>query len=793
MSDVRETLQQTLGGSYRIERELGGGGMSRVFVVTDTALEREIVVKVLAPELAAGVSAERFQREIQVAARLQHALIVPLLTAGGADGLPYYTMPFVQGESLRARLEKTGRLPQAEALSILRDIGEALDYAHQKGVVHRDIKPANILLTQHHALVTDFGIAKALGAAARAETGLTSAGFAVGTPAYMAPEQATGDPATDHRADIYSFGAVAYELLAGRPPFAGTTAAALVVAHATETPVPLDRLDPSLPTRLTSLVMRCLEKDPGARPKTAQELLHELSDLSAEMGAARQAPTDGTRRARRSRLAVGAIALVVLVAAGAVIVFRSVERPVTEVRLAVLPFENLGPAADQYFADGIAEEIGNKLTNVTGLAVIGRSSAAHLRNAGTAPREIGRQLDADYVLDGSVRWARTSSGESVVRVIPQLIRVSNAAQVWGGEPYDGALAQVFALQTEIAEKVTEAVRLRLLPSQRTALRRPSSNSVAAYDKYLLGRHLWKQRGAALQRAAENFQQAIELDPAFARAYSGLADSYVLFRTYSLGTVSREEAFGRARNAALRAIEIDSTLAEGHASLGLILNENWDYRGAYERYRRALELDPNYASAQQWYGELLNQAGRYEESITAGRKAVSLDPFSAVSRMVLSFPLAALRRYGEAETELQRAIEIDPRFTNAYFHLARVYLEQGRIDLARRTLERVGISPEDAAVVTRQPRNAREREQAIATARSAAFDNDFWRAFYLAWVGDRDGALDLLERGLEEHEPRFRIILSVRAFDPLRGDARFERILDSAGLSDRKLREAGLLR
>lgn len=791
MSDIRDTLQQTLGGSYRIERELGGGGMSRVFVATDKSLEREIVIKVLAPELAAGVSAERFQREIQVAARLQHALIVPLLTAGGANGLPYYTMPFVQGESLRERLERT-RVSPAEALNILRDVGEALDYAHQKGVVHRDIKPGNILLTQHHALVTDFGIAKALGVATRMQTGLTSAGLALGTPVYMAPEQATGDPSTDYRADIYSFGAVAYELLAGRPPFAGKTAAALVVAHATEPPVPLADLEPVLPKRLTSLVMRCLEKNPAARPQSAQDLLKELSLVSSEISAATHSPAP-RKRAWQSGMAIAAAALVMLIVVGGVIVARSLGRPPTEVRLAVLPFENLGPAADQYFADGIAEEIGNKLVGVNGLAVIGRSSAAHLRNAGAAPREIGRQLNADYVLDGSVRWARTASGESIVRVIPQLIRVSNAAQVWGGEPYEGTLAQVFALQNEIAERVTESVRLRLLPSQRTALRRPSSTSVAAYDKYLLGRHLWKQRGSALERAVENFQQAIELDPAFARAYSGLADSYVLFQTYGLATPSPGEAQARAQNAALRAIEIDSTLAEGYASLGLILHERWDYRGAYEQYRKAISLDPNYASALQWYGELLNQVGRYEESIAIGRKAVNLDPFSAVSRMVLSFPLAALGRYSDAETELQRAIEIDPRFANAYFHLARVYLEQGRNELARQTLERVGISAEHAALVTRQPRNPRERDAAVAAARTAAFDNDFWRAFYLAWLGERGGALDLLERGLEEREPRFRVILSVRAFDTLRDDARFERILDVAGVSDHKLRGAGFLR
>jgi eukaryotic-like serine/threonine-protein kinase len=280
--DLRDQLQHTLGASYTLERELGGGGMSRVFVAEDTPLGRSVVVKVLPPEMASGVSIERFKREISLAARLQHPHIVPLLSAGETGGLPYFTMPFVEGESLRARLARGEEIPLKEAVRLLREVASALAYAHRKGVIHRDIKPENVLITEQHAMVTDFGVAKAISAATQADgDGLTAVGVALGTPAYMAPEQVAGDAGTDHRADLYAFGVIAYELLAGRAPFAGRPAQALMAAHVLETPEAISNRRVGVPAELSALVMRCLEKSPDSRPQSAADVLRKLDDVPA--------------------------------------------------------------------------------------------------------------------------------------------------------------------------------------------------------------------------------------------------------------------------------------------------------------------------------------------------------------------------------------------------------------------------------------------------------------------------------------------------------------------------------
>src|SRR4051794_1552789 len=284
-SDLRDQLQATLSGSYTLERELGGGGMSRVFVAEETALHRKVVIKVLPPETAAQVSLERFKREILLAAKLQHPHIVPLLTAGESNGLPYLTMPFVDGESLRVRLARHGELPVNQAIRMLREIASALAYAHDHGIVHRDIKPDNVLLSRGSAMVTDFGVAKALSASSDAEHGgMTSLGVALGTPAYMSPEQASADPSVDHRADIYSFGVLAYELLTGQPPFAGRTPQNLLAAHVSELPEPITKRRASLPSALSALVMRCLEKRPADRPQSASEIVHALDDITTPSG-----------------------------------------------------------------------------------------------------------------------------------------------------------------------------------------------------------------------------------------------------------------------------------------------------------------------------------------------------------------------------------------------------------------------------------------------------------------------------------------------------------------------------
>ena len=446
--DLRDQLQHTLGASYTLERELGGGGMSRVFVAEDTALGRSVVVKVLPPEMASGVSIERFKREITFAARLQHPHIVPLLSAGEAGGLPYFTMPFVEGESLRARLVRGEEIPLKAAVHLLREVASALAYAHRKGVIHRDIKPENVLITEQHAMVTDFGVAKAISAATQADSdGLTSVGVALGTPAYMAPEQVAGEPGTDHRADIYAFGVIAYELLAGRAPFAGRPAQALMAAHVLETPEAISNRRAGVPAELSALVMRCLEKSPDNRPQSAEDILRRLDDVPA------------THREQKDA------------------------RP----SIAVLPMVNTsGDPENEHFSDGLTDELIGVFSKVDGITVTGRTSTFALKGKGLSVRAITDLLHVEHVLEGSVRRA----GDRL-KVRVQLVNADGSV-IWS-ESYDRRLEDVFAVQEEIAQAVARALEVKLVAA-RGPLVRPATKDLTAYDLFLKGRYV--RRGMA---------------------------------------------------------------------------------------------------------------------------------------------------------------------------------------------------------------------------------------------------------------------------------------------------------
>src|SRR5437773_3925633 len=389
MRDLLERLRVALSPDYRVERELGGGGMRRVFLAEETELGRRVVIKILPPEMGVGVSIDRFRREIQLAAALQHPHIVPLLHAGHVEEVLYYTMPLIEGESLRAKLAREGALPIADTVRILRDVADALAYAHEHGVVHRDIKPDNVLISNHHAVVTDFGVAKAL-SESTGKSSLTSAGVALGTPAYMAPEQAAADPHTDHRCDIYALGALGYEMLTGRPPFTGATPQHVLAAQVTEAPEPVTKRRAAVPAALAALVMRCLEKSPADRWQTAAELLQQLEALATPRGG--PPPTGAVsveRPLRRSwrtwqrwPVYVGMAALGLLAGFGVVARFHARSGPnraAARKTLVVLPFATLGRPEDEYFADGMTEELTARLAGLHGLGVIGRTSAVQYK------------------------------------------------------------------------------------------------------------------------------------------------------------------------------------------------------------------------------------------------------------------------------------------------------------------------------------------------------------------------------------------------------------------------------
>jgi len=686
-----QRLQAALGDAYTLERELGGGGMSRVFVARDRGLDRAVVIKVFPPETSAGMSAERFEREIRVSARLQHPHIVPLLSAGEADGLPYYTMPLVEGESLRERLEREGPLPVPTVMRILRDVADALAAAHQAGVAHRDVKPANVLMSGEHALVADFGVARALTEAADAGPGLTTAGVAIGTPAYMAPEQASGDPGVDHRADIYALGVLGYELLAGRTPFHGLTPQQTLMAQATRTPTPVRELRTTVPPGLEALLMSCLQKQPADRPQTAAEVGRTLQRLEA---ADREATAAGPTRSLTRTMAIAAMGGALLgamtlairaalpgdgrtAASGA-----SPSHPV----VAVLPFENIGgDPGNEYFSEGITDDIIAQLSKIGSLSVISRTSAMAYRGSEKSTREIGSELGAGALLRGSVRRAG-----SRVRVVVQLVDADTDANVWA-DSYDRDLQDVFAIQSDISERIARSLEATLSPETLGRIEAQPTEDLVAYELYLQGRFFWNKRTPAdLERALGFFGQAVERDSTMALAWSGLADTWLVFPFFTDSATAT--ALPRARRAAERALALDPELGEAHTTLAyLLMLQDWAWAAADSAFGRAIALNPGYATAYKWYTDLLQVVGRRDDARAAIERALELDPLSPNVMTILGSWYWIAGRDREAGDWYERALALDAGFPLAlgyastlYFALgdtARFFSTRGRLDVA----------------------------------------------------------------------------------------------------------------
>ena len=750
MVDVREQLQAALGSAFTIERELTGGGMSRVFVATETALGRKVAIKVLPPDLASAVSADRFRREIQVVAQLQHPHIVPVHITGEAGGLLFYTMPFVEGETLRQRLLREGKLRVNEALTMLTELADALAYAHERGVVHRDIKPENVLLSGTHAMLADFGVAKALSASTGAGA-LTTAGLALGTPAYMSPEQIAGDPSVDHRADVYSLGLVAYEMLGGSSPFDAKSPQAMIAAHLSTAPRSLATSGAIVPPGLVRLVMRCLEKDPARRPQSAEELAKAFRALG---GSGEQAARPGPAARRRWATVAGAGGIAAL----ALVALWLSQRPSTAAAgvaaiksIAVVPLENMSrDSADAYFVDGLSDELASALGKVQGLLVAPRTSVLYFRKRNLSTRQMGESLHVAAVLEGRVR-----RDEQTVRVTAELTRTRDGVGIWN-EVFEAARTGVFAMQDDITRAIVDKLQLTLGASP--AASRGASNA-AAHELYLKGHYFWDQRtNAGFTTAVKYFEEAVRLDSTYALAYAGLADSWTLLGTF--GYVVPVEGFEKGRAAAKRALQLDSTLAEPHTSLGMIATfYDWDWKVAEREFDRAAALDPRYATTFLFRAWMLAFTGRLDEALAAVRHARDLDPLNRTISTRVGTMLDFLGRYDEAERDLRATLALDPAYFIIRSDMALSLTLQGRYDEALPYLAPVGPDYSRAHLAPTGYLYARMGRRAAAlafidTLRTAAKRQHVTRepivATYVG-LGDLDTAFAELTREVQERD------------------------------------------
>lgn len=776
-----EQLQKSLGAAYTIDRELGGGGMSRVFLATENRLNRKVVVKVLSPDLAASVSAERFEREIQLAAQLQQANIVPLLATGDTNGLPYFTMPFVQGESLRAKMAEHGAFSIAECVSILRDVARALSYAHAAGVVHRDIKPDNILLSHGAAVVTDFGIAKAL-SDSRSETGgsnLTQTGTSLGSPAYMAPEQVAGDPNADHRADLYAFGCMGYELLAGEPPFTASSPQRVFAAHLTQTPRPIASLRADIAQPLASIIMQCLEKEPADRPASAAEILTALQSISTSDSMSANAEIHKAPPLARRRMEIAAAILILIASAGAAAwkFYTPVDKSAPDRSVAVLPLRNLsGDKANDYFGEGLAEEITGALAKA-GLRVVGRSSALALAAKGISAGEIAKQLRVGNVLQGSVQRA----GDRV-RISVSLISAPDESVLWS-ERYDRAITDVFAVQDEIARAVAGELKVKLSAGQR--LRRVDTQDPEAHAAYLQALYLWNRRNApGLRKAISLFEDAVRRDPMYAQAHGGMAMAYVVMPAYDdAGSV---EMLQRAREAANRALALDSMNVQALTALAYTDALQYRNTSAEALFSRAIAADSSFATAYFWRGLLLLQQTRNEEALIEIQRARTLEPASLVINTAVTQALYDMRRYDAAEKSGRAVLQLDSTFQLGIVDLAKVLIEQGKAQAAIPMLlpiidvpgfshlEKVGVAAYALARAGRMD-EARSLLRKVEAQPAGQSTRRGMVAAALDAVGEREKAVEALRGAVNDHDLWLAHYLSAAPYDGLRKDPRVRQL------------------
>jgi serine/threonine-protein kinase len=693
---------EALQDRYRVERELGQGGMATVYLASDLKHNRPVALKVMRPELAPTLGRERFQREIELAASLQHPHILTVHDSGETAGQLWFTMPFVEGESLRSRLSRQKQLPIEDAVQIAKETAQALHYAHQHGVIHRDIKPENILLTADGStLVADFGIARALRGN---DERLTGTGLAVGTPAYMSPEQASGEPELGPTTDVYSLGAVLYEMLAGEPPFTGPTPHAILAKRLSGEAPRLRVVRPTVSPSLERAVHRALARVPADRFATTADLAKALAMATVSPGSG---TTEVTRpapvRARR-RLSIGLSGVLGLaVVAGAGLLWQHNHRSdgaATAVpkRLAVLPFENLGRPEDEYFADGMTDEVRGKLASLPALTVIARASSNQYKKTTKSPAEIAKELGVQYLLTATVRWEK-SGGGSRVRVSPELILASDASTRWQ-QPFEAAITDIFAVQGEIAGQVAEALNVVLGAKERQTLAEKLTDNIAAYDAYLKGEEssggVPPNNPASARRAAAFYEQATALDPRFVLAWAQLSQVRSFLYYNAVPAPVEAEA---ARQAAERALALAPNRAEGHWALGLYyMLVSKDNLRALAELQAGQRLDPTNTALLTAAVGAEQRLGRWDSALVHLRQVQAVDPRSYTNVRRLGSTLLRLRRYREAMEAVDRGLALQPTSLDILENGAMVQLAQGDLAGARAVLKRAPQTLSPASLV-----------------------------------------------------------------------------------------------
>ena len=736
---------ESLSDRYDIQRVLGRGGMAVVHLAEERKHQRKVAIKVLREDVGASVGAERFLREIGIAARLSHPHIVPLIDSGQAEGQLYYVSPFVPGGSLRDRLNREKKLSVDDTVRIAIEVGAGLDYAHRNGFVHRDVKPENILFADGHALLADFGIAHACGGPNTEP--LTKGGIALGTPEYMSPEQASGADDIGTSTDIYALGCVVYEMLAGHPPFMGNSSLSVMARHVTEKPKPLRSTRPEVPPHVEHAVAKALAKMPEQRFATASEFTAALQQ--PQSAAARR----GVTAARR---------------------------------VAVLPFVNASPDPDnEYLSDGITDELIDALAKVEGLRVASRTSVFALKGKPQDVRAIGALLDVSEVLEGTLR----RSGQDL-RITVQLTSTANGELVWSHR-YDRRLDDVFAIQDEIARTIVNTLRATSFSDLADPSANRGTESVQAYGLYLRGRYAWNKRTQeGVAEGIRFFEQAIDADPGYALAYTGLADSYALALDYR--SVPVHEGFERAKFYARKALELDEGLAEAHASLAWSLFiYDWDWSGAAAEFRRSVELDPRYATARQWYAFLLASQGRFEEALIEAHSAQEADPASVSVRRGLGYVYFYARRFEQGKYHLLRAIEMNPVAEESYRVLGLILTYAGEFAEAERVL-REALELEGAATYTKVTlalslarRGERDYARETLNMLEERLTHDYVSPVELATLyialGDNDRAIDWAEKAYNERRGWMAYLNVHPILDPLRSEPRFKVLVRKMGL------------